>query len=275
MAGYRDASIKRKLTFVILCTCVLGLSLACMAFEIYERTSFRKSMVSRLAEDADSLSLATAASLAFDDTKFAEQMLGTIRSERYVMFAVLYDNSGKIFAEYRRNGLDAKFMTPEWREEGTTFEKESLTLHRNISVDGAKTGSIAVVSDLSELQSKMKQYRWLSHLCLVDLDSDDVLDLFAFGGLNHAAHSAPGGDRRQGFRAEKLCIARLVQWAGRSRQVSGCVQPNAWRNSGARRGIAGRERSIGTARPRAHGRTAKGSARARTRAASCKASPTT
>jgi HAMP domain-containing protein len=167
MAGYRDASIKRKLTFVILCTCVLGLSLACMAFEIYERASFRKSMVSRLGEDADSLSLATAASLAFDDTKFAEQMLGTIRSERYVMFAVLYDKSGKIFAEYRRNGLDAKFKTPEWREEGTTFEKESLTLHRNISVDGAKTGSIAVVSDLSELQSKMRQYRELSIFVLL------------------------------------------------------------------------------------------------------------
>jgi hypothetical protein len=64
-AGYRDASIKRKLTFVILCTCVLGLSLTCMAFETYERASFRKSMVSRLTEDADSLSLATAASLAF------------------------------------------------------------------------------------------------------------------------------------------------------------------------------------------------------------------
>jgi len=167
VAGYRDASIKRKLTFVILCTSVLGLSLACMAFEIYERMSFRTSMVSRLAEDADSLGLATAASLAFDDTNFAEQMLGTIQSEHHVMFAVLYDKSGKIFAVYRRNGLDAKFKAPEWGEEGTTFEKESLTLHRNISVDGAKTGSIAVVSDLSELQSKMTQYRWLSIFVLL------------------------------------------------------------------------------------------------------------
>src|SRR4051812_44482492 len=105
MAGYRDASIKRKLTFVILCTCVLGLSLTCMAFEIYERTSFRKAMVSSLAENADSLGLATAASLTFDDKQFAEQMLGTIRSEHYVMAAVLYDKSGEEFAEYRRSGV--------------------------------------------------------------------------------------------------------------------------------------------------------------------------
>src|ERR1700676_1958512 len=112
MARYRDASIKRKLTFVILCTCVLGLSLTCVSFEIYERASFRKSMVSRLAEDADSLSLATAASLAFDDTKFAEQMLGTIRSERYVMVAVLYDKTEKIFAESGAKGFTGNSKNP-------------------------------------------------------------------------------------------------------------------------------------------------------------------
>ena len=167
MAGYRDTSIKRKLTFVILCTCVLGLSVTCMAFEFYERASFRKSMVSRLTEDADSLGLATTASLAFDDAKFAEQMLGTIRSERYIMAAVLYDKNGRTFAEYRRNGLGAGFKTPLWREEGTTFDEESLTLHKNVLVDGTKAGSIAIVSDLSELQVKMKQYRILSILVLL------------------------------------------------------------------------------------------------------------
>jgi len=167
MAGYRDTSIKRKLTFVILCTCILGLSLTCIAFEIYERTSFRKAMVGRLTEDADSLGLATAASLTFDDKKFAEQSLGTIRSERYVMSAVLYDKSGNVFAEYRRSGLEAGFRTPTWKEEGTTFGPASLTLNRGISVDGRKVGSITIVSDLSELQSKMRQYRTLSILVLL------------------------------------------------------------------------------------------------------------
>src|SRR6266404_8760383 len=166
MVSYRDASIKRKLTFVILCACVLGLSMACMAFEIYERASFRGSMVRGLAANADSLGLATAASLTFDDKKFAEQMLSTIRAERYVMTAVLYDKNGKIFAEYRRDGLGAEFKTPAWREQGTEFNPESLTLYRNISLGGEKAGSIAIVSDLSELQSKMREYRTLSVLVL-------------------------------------------------------------------------------------------------------------
>src|SRR5579864_932667 len=167
MAGYRDASIKRKLTFVILCTCVLGLSVTCMAFEVYERASFRTMMVNRLTEDADSLGLATAASLAFDDRTFAEQMLGTMRSERYVMAAVLHDKSGKVFAEYRRSGLGASFKTPPWKGEGTIFGEDSLTVRKNILVDGSKAGSIAIVSDLSELQLKMRQYRELSVLVLL------------------------------------------------------------------------------------------------------------
>jgi hypothetical protein len=144
MAVYRDAPIKQKLTFVILCSCVLGLSLICMPFEIYERASFRRAMVSRLMEDADSLGLATAASLTFDDKKYAEQMLATIRSERYVIIVVLYDKDGKIFAEHRRSGLAAEFKTPEWKAEGTTFGEDSLTLHKSIAVDRATAGSIAI-----------------------------------------------------------------------------------------------------------------------------------
>jgi methyl-accepting chemotaxis protein len=164
---YRDASIKRKLTSVILCTCALDLSLACMAFEIYERASFRASMISGLLANADSLGQATAASLTFDDKNFAEQMLGTIRSEQYVMAVILYAKSGKAFAEYRRSGLGAEFKTPTWKDEGTKFDQESLMVYRSISLDGAKAGSIAIVSDLSEMQSKMRQYRKISALVLL------------------------------------------------------------------------------------------------------------
>ncbi|HWY43744.1 MAG TPA: histidine kinase dimerization/phospho-acceptor domain-containing protein, partial [Candidatus Sulfotelmatobacter sp.] len=138
-----------------------------MAFEIYERASFRGAMISGLAANADSLGLATAASLAFDDKKFAEEMLGTIRSERYVMAVILYDKRGKVFAEYRRSDLGAEFKTPTWKDEGTKFDSESLTLYRNISADGERSGFIAIVSDLSALQSKMREYRGLSVLVLL------------------------------------------------------------------------------------------------------------
>ena len=75
MSFFTNASIQRKLVMVISCTSLLGLSIACLAFEYYERSSFRSSMVSGLTANADTLGLGTAASLAFNDRKSAEEWL--------------------------------------------------------------------------------------------------------------------------------------------------------------------------------------------------------
>jgi hypothetical protein len=55
MSFYRDASIERKLTFVMLTTSLLGLSVACVGFEIYERSSYREAIGSELTALADTL----------------------------------------------------------------------------------------------------------------------------------------------------------------------------------------------------------------------------
>ena len=67
MSFYRDASIQRKMTFVILATSLVGLSLACLAFEIYERASYRTALTSELSALADTLGANSTASLAFSD----------------------------------------------------------------------------------------------------------------------------------------------------------------------------------------------------------------
>src|SRR5579864_725489 len=162
MAFYRDSSIQKKLTFAIVCTSVLGLSLACMAFEVYERSSFRSEMISGLEEDAESLGLTSTASLAFNDKESAERTLSTLRAEQYIKVAALYDKNGKLFAEYRRSGLPEEFKPPMWRGEGTKFDRDSLTLYRNILLGGQRVGSIAVVSDLSQFQTKMRKYQEIS-----------------------------------------------------------------------------------------------------------------
>src|SRR5579864_5213054 len=162
MAFYRDSSIQKKLTFAIVCTSVLGLSLACMAFEVYERSSFRSEMISGLEEDAESLGLTSTASLAFNDKESAERTLSTLRAEQYIKVAALYDKNGKLFAEYRRSGLPEEFKPPMWRGEGTKFDRDSLALYRNILLGGQRVGSIAVVSDLSQFQTKMRKYQEIS-----------------------------------------------------------------------------------------------------------------
>ncbi len=106
MSFYRDSSIQKKLTFIVLCTSVLGLSLACMGFELYERARFRASMTGELSVLAQTLGANSAASLAFNDHQTASDMLAALRSEDHIVEACLYDKKGAVFATYLTERAD-------------------------------------------------------------------------------------------------------------------------------------------------------------------------
>jgi signal transduction histidine kinase/CheY-like chemotaxis protein len=167
MPFIRTGSIQRKLTLVIFFSSVLGLSITCLAFELYERAIFRSSMTKELSAHADMLGMNTAASLAFNDRKSALDALAALRVEGHVVAGCIYDIHGTIFAEYRRPGTGSDFRMPVWRPDGALFEAETVTLYRGFSLNGDKIGSIAIVSDFSELRAKMTQFREISALVLI------------------------------------------------------------------------------------------------------------
>jgi len=119
-------------------------------------------MTSELSVLADTLGANTAASLAFNDRKSAQDMLGALRAERHIVAACLYDSHGAIFAEYRRDGIDSAFVMPARRDDQAVFGKDSLTLYRTVSLGGEKAGAIAILSDLGALQARIRQYTQIS-----------------------------------------------------------------------------------------------------------------
>jgi PAS domain S-box-containing protein len=167
MQPFKSPSIQRKLAIVVLCTSLLGLGIACAAFELYERTSFRRALTDELTALADTVGANSAASLAFDDRKSARDVLAGLSAEHHIVAACLYDSHGTIFAEYRRPGSGPAFQMPPWREDGATFSPEALTLNRTVSMGGEKIGGIAIVSDLTALRAKMREYTEISALVLL------------------------------------------------------------------------------------------------------------
>ena len=109
MKSFRNLSIQRKLTAVILATTCLALALACAGFVLYQRASFRATMISELSAWADTLGTNTAAALMFSDRKSAHDMLRALGGEKHIIAAAVYDSQGKIFAEYRRPLLLCRF----------------------------------------------------------------------------------------------------------------------------------------------------------------------
>ena len=167
MRHFISSSIRRQLTLVVLCTSLFGLGIVYATFEIYERASFRRGRTEELSTLADTVGANSAASLTFYDKKSAEEVLAGLGAEHHILAACLFNTNGQAFAEYRRLGASREFHIPFSQDEGAHFEPDSLTLRRAIWVGGERVGSIAIVSDLAELQAKMRSYNEISALGLL------------------------------------------------------------------------------------------------------------
>jgi signal transduction histidine kinase/ActR/RegA family two-component response regulator len=164
---FKDVSVQTKLALLILFASFFALVLASVGFGLYERAHFRAEMTQELSALADTLGSNAAASIAFDDHKSATEMLSALHGERNILGANLYDIQGKVFAEYRRHDIGQHFEMGEMHEDGTYFSSKSLTLFRPVTVQDEKTGTIALVSDLSGLRAKLWEYAKISAFVLL------------------------------------------------------------------------------------------------------------
>jgi PAS domain-containing protein len=167
MPFFQNLSVQRKLTMVIFCTSLLGLSITGMAFEVYERASFRHALVSELEAHAGTLGLNTAASLAFNDRKSAQDLLASLRVEKPVFQACLYDLQGTIFAEYRRELAISACPRTAPPTEGAKFDKEAVVYTKSLTLSAENIGTLAIFSDYSVLHARMMRFRLVSGIVLI------------------------------------------------------------------------------------------------------------
>jgi PAS domain S-box-containing protein len=162
MPRERRSSIQRKLTFVILTTSLLGLSLACLCSEIYERGSFRGAIASQLTALAGTLGANATASLAFSDKQSAVDILKALSAEPHIVTGCLYDKNAQFFAAYQRSGATDRCSDAVARGEEVKFESNSVTVYRPISLASEAVGWISITSDLGALQAKIRSYTLIS-----------------------------------------------------------------------------------------------------------------
>src|ERR1700749_4021707 len=136
MPKERRSSIQRKLTFVILTTSLLGLSLACLCSEIYERGSFRGAITGQLTTLGATLGANATAALAFSDRQSAMDILNALTAEPHIVTGCLYDKKGQFFAAYQRFGATEKCSQAIERGEEAHFGSDSVTVYRPISLAG-------------------------------------------------------------------------------------------------------------------------------------------
>jgi diguanylate cyclase (GGDEF)-like protein/PAS domain S-box-containing protein len=163
----RDLSIRANLALLILSASALAVLLASFGFGIYERQSYRASSVRELTALADTLGANSAASLAFNDQSTAQQMLGALATEPHVVAALLYDVNGRAFAQYRSPSGQPDLGRARLHPDGAYFDRQSLTLIRGVALNGERTGSIVLVFDLSDWNTRLFEYAKIAALVLL------------------------------------------------------------------------------------------------------------
>jgi two-component system, sensor histidine kinase len=81
MLSFRNLSLRRKQTLIIMLTSSIVLFLACAAFSIYEVITFRKVMVQHLSTLAEIVGNNTSAALDFDKSDSAVETLSALQVE--------------------------------------------------------------------------------------------------------------------------------------------------------------------------------------------------
>jgi sigma-B regulation protein RsbU (phosphoserine phosphatase) len=149
MARFRDLSIRSKLMTGFMLTTLAALLLTVGALALYDRTTFREEALHDVNTLAGIVGENASSSVAFNDRQSAEATLAALRAQPQITGATVYDNKGTLFAMYARaNGGDKPGPQPR---DGAWIDEEHIGVARPVLFNGARVGTVAVRSDLSEM----------------------------------------------------------------------------------------------------------------------------
>ena len=163
----KNASIKRKVTLMVMFTSGIALLMACAAFMAYDVYTSRQRMATDLSLVAEGLAINVTPALDFQDPRGAEDVLRSLRTRGNVVASLVLDTTGASFARYRRD-LNADLAPPPPHPPGAYFEGDSLLAFRDIfDKEGQKLGTVFVQSDMEELRLRLRRYLGILGVVLV------------------------------------------------------------------------------------------------------------
>ena len=157
MQRFNRLPLAKKLTMITMVTSTLAVVLACVGLGTYELVTFRQALTREATTLAEIVASNSAASLVFDDSSSAQEILKTLAAKRHISAACIFTPEGRVFASFLRKDVpDACLQTRA--EDGVVFEDNHLLLFRQIVLDGEKVGTIYFRYDLLEIRSRLVRY---------------------------------------------------------------------------------------------------------------------
>jgi diguanylate cyclase (GGDEF)-like protein/PAS domain S-box-containing protein len=163
----RNRSIRVKLLLLMALNSSLALLLAGVASLSYEAFQYRTAATRELTTMAGIESESIAAALSFADEQAANETLNSLRGDRRIVAAAVYNQQNRLFATYRNTKTLPAPAQP--RPDGLYFANSDLAIFRPIMLQGERIGSIYLRADM--IDAYIRLLRYFGILCIVLLAS--------------------------------------------------------------------------------------------------------
>ncbi|KQT10210.1 ATP-binding protein [Ramlibacter sp. Leaf400] len=135
-------SIRSKLNSILATTTLVALVVAAIALLVVDLRRELADINEDLLTQADVIALATAPALAFADVRVATENLAVLRAKQAVVAAALYDESGALFAIYRRPEAGGFDIPQRPQAFGVTVEGDWASAWRPVVLNRERVGTV-------------------------------------------------------------------------------------------------------------------------------------
>jgi len=157
---FNNLSINRKLTVIIIFSCLFVSLMASGFFISLDIISLRQSTVEDLSGLARVIGINCAAPLEFLDSETADEILSSLSVRPYILQAILYTVDGQIFSQYRKpslSSLEVLKLCEQFEVEDIQLESEFHYFHKThidlfvpIGEPGKVIGMVVLQADQGE-----------------------------------------------------------------------------------------------------------------------------
>jgi len=162
---FRSLSIKNKLIIITMLVSIVSLLVACTAFIAIDALSFRRKIAGDYTIFAKVIGGAASEVLQLKDPEGANEILLSIKENRHIVSAVLYDSEGKVLGQYHREGWP--FTEPDLKKDGDYFLESHLVIFHTVKLRDIPIGKVYLNTDLQGLATRFKGYAAVVSLILI------------------------------------------------------------------------------------------------------------
>lgn len=170
MKKFRNISIRRKFTLIIVAISSVSLLLASIAFIATDRIQTREALGNNLRTMADIIAANSSAALLFGDTLAAEENLGFLEAQEHIEAAAIFGLDGSEFVSYiKATARHVDLPEPDFETNNILFWDNHVELFSNITHEGEIIGVVYIRSDLDAVHQRLIWF--LGIVCVVLITS--------------------------------------------------------------------------------------------------------